>query len=216
LYQRIAVGVLRLVGAIPAVAPEPYYWWLRTGVVGVFPNDDSGTVFGGEVGVGDDYGPGVTVGYQFSERFGVELLGSTPVSHELQGKGALSRLGTVGEVDQLTPTLTLQYHPQLGIPWVKPYVGVGASYTTFFGEATTASLQGALADPGARIDVDGSGGVAAQLGADWPVTDRWSINTALWYFNQDTEADIEANGTTTSVDVEIDPWVTMIGASVRF
>lgn len=210
----LALGGLMI--APNATSAEAGDWLIRTGPAGVFPNDDSDTVFGGEVGVDDGYGLGLTVSYRATDRFGVELLGSTPISHDLEGEAGLSALGDVGEVDQLSPTLSLQYYPQLGTEWVDPYVGAGLTYTAFFDEDSSPSLTGALGDPNASIDVDNTFSPAAQIGADWPVTERIALNTSLWYIDLDTEAAIEAQGTTTNVDVDIDPWVAMIGARFRF
>jgi outer membrane protein len=197
-------------------AAEQGDWRVRTGPIGVFPSDESDAVFGGKVGVSDAYGLGLTVGYQITERFGIEFLGASPISHDLEGEGGLAGLGDVGEVKQLSPTLTVQYYPELATDWVAPYVGIGASYTTFYEEDSASSLSGALGDPDAAIRVDDSASIAFQVGADWPVSEQIAINSALWYVDLDTQADITANGATTTVDVAIEPWVAMIGATYHF
>lgn len=202
-----------------AGAAESGDWRVRTGPIGIFPNDGSESVLGGNVGVDSAGSLGLTVGHMVTDRVGLEVLLSAPVSHDLEGRDGLSGLGDIGEVDQLPPTFSLQYHPRLerlGVEWVEPYVGVGLNYTMFFDEDTSPSLANALGDPQTDIDVDDSLGFAGQVGADWPITRRLSVNTTLWYIDMGTEAHIHAGGSTTTADVDVDPLVAMVGATFRF
>ncbi len=55
--------------------------------------------------------------------------------------------------------------------------------------------------------------MAAQLGADWVLNDRWLLNFDLRWINIETDAKLagETIGT-----VEIDPWVYSINVGYRF
>ena len=87
---------------------------------------------------------------------------------------------------------------------VRPYVGVGLNYTTFFSEDATAVIS--------SIKLDDSFGLALQAGVDVDINDKWYFNAAVRYI------DIETTATTNlgKIDVDIDPYVYQIGVGMRF
>jgi outer membrane protein len=187
-------------------------WLVRVGAVNVSPNDDSGElsgVAGAEVSVDGDTSLGITVGYMLSDRLAIGVLGALPFKHEIKGEGSIASLGTVAEVEQLPPTVTLQYHfaPDSN---VRPYVGAGVNYTTFFSEKTTGDLA-AITD---SISLDDSFGLAAEAGVDVDVGENWFVSAQLWYIDIATTAELGAG--LGSIDVDINPWVFMIGAGRSF
>lgn len=48
------------------------------------------------------------------------------------------------------------------------------------------------------------------------LTDRVLLNAAVWYADIDTEASFDVAGTPGKVDVDIDPYVYMVGLGYRF
>lgn len=53
------------------------------------------------------------------------------------------------------------------------------------------------------------------------ITDTVGVNAAVWWVDIDTEATINAyagntRADTSTIDVDIDPWVYMVGVSYRF
>ena len=123
-------------------------------------------------------------------------------------------LGDIGDAKVLPPTLSLQYHflPDADF---NPFVGIGLNYTTFFSESASSSLEAALGGP-TSIELDDSFGVAGQIGVDWAVREDWFANATLWYVDMSTEATLNTGGVIRTVDVDIDPWVFMFGAGIRF
>jgi hypothetical protein len=84
----------------------------------------------------------------------------------------------LGSAWLLPPTVTLQYHFDPKGASMRPYVGVGVNYTTFFGVDEPAGL---------NIDYDDSFGLALQAGIDIPFGNGWSVNVDVKkiYINTD-------------------------------
>ena len=193
----------------PVSAVEKGDWLVRFGAANVNPNDSSTGLTGvgptATVGVDDNTQVFVNLSYMIKDNVAIELLAATPFSHDIVGTGALAGAGKVAETKQLPPTLSIQYHfkPKAS---VRPYVGAGINYTTFFSEETT----GALA--GTDISLDDSWGLAVQAGVDIDISKDWFFNADVRYINIETTA-TTALGTT---EVEINPTVISLGVGTTF
>lgn len=207
---KIAKTVLSmaLVGGLLGGAAQAYEagnWLFRIGAYGVFPESDNMTNVlgtGATLNVDDGYTLGFNFTYMVTPNIGIELLAALPFKHDITLSGA----GTVAETDQLPPTLSVQYYfmPENTI---RPYVGLGLNYTTFFNTDT----QGALA--GANLELDDSWGVAGQLGVDIDVAPNWFVNADLRYIDISTDATLNGVGIGT---VDINPWVLGLTVGTRF
>lgn len=214
---------------VATVDPDSSSSSLRTGLTGLE------VVPGARVKVGSDTQLGLTFTYMLTDNFAVGLLGATPFKHDIKGDGILNGAGKLGETKHLPPTLTLQYFPMPSGSKFQPYIGAGVNYTNFFEEKTTQTLTGTidavaqatLGTPAGTVDrtdlsLEDSFGIAAEVGLDYMLTDNVGLNAAVWWVDIDTDADIgvyAADGsriTTGELDVEIDPWVYMVGISYRF
>ena len=151
--------------------------------------------------VGDSTRPGVTFVYMYDNNIGFEVLAALPFKHEITVDG----MGKIGETKQLPPTFSVQYYfnPESK---VRPYVGLGLNYTTFF---STESIPGL----GGDLDLDDSFGLAAQVGIDYDINEKWFLTADARYINIETTATNSAAGTT---DVEINPTVLSIGVGYKF
>ena len=99
----------------------------------------------------------------------------------------------------------------------QPYAGVGINYTLFFDE----DLSSARKQQGfSNMKLQDSVGIAGQLGMDYMVTDNLLVNAAVWYVDIDTKASIDGPTALgvgkTKVDVDVDPWVYMVGIGYKF
>ena len=198
-------------------AYEKGTWFARIGPALIEPNDSSNDVEGipnTEVGVDNDVTLGFTIGYMLTSKLAIELLGVTPATHDLRGKDGLSALGKIADVDVFPPTLSLQYHFN-GTGKFRPYIGAGINYTHFPDEDVSSSLETALGG-NTRLDIDDSLGLAAHVGADISINDKWFFNAAVWYADIDADATLKTNGINRDVDIEIDPWVYFIGIGRTF
>jgi outer membrane protein len=107
------------------------------------------------------------------------------------------------------------FNPQSNI---RPYVGAGINFTTFFSTKSTAALDGALG--ATDIKLDDSWGAAAQAGVDVDLNKDWFFNASVWYMDIKTKATLNSisnNVTTTrTVDVTINPWALSVGIGTHF
>ena len=137
-------GLASLVAATSASAAGEKFLF-RVAAAQVNPNDNSTDVvpFGGgaQVAVGNATGLALNVTYLFTPNMGVEVLGSLPFTHDIEGAGTIAGAGKIGETKQLPPTVlfVLRGNDSSGI---HPYVGLGVNYTLFFSEDTEGALAG--------------------------------------------------------------------------
>ena len=176
---------------------------VRGGLAFVSPQTSSDNVLGtGELEIDSNMQLGLTRYYMLTDNWGVELLAATPFSHSVSTAG----LGEVAKVKHLPPTLMAQYYFGDANSKVRPYVGAGINYTTFFDEEG----RGALA--GTDVSVDSSWGMAGQVGLDMAINDRWFVNASAWLIDIDTDVHT-AVGT---INTSIDPVAFMFGVGYRF
>ncbi len=186
--------------ALPAQAYEKGDWLVRVGAGMVDPKSDNSAI------ADVDSGTSLIVNgtYFFTPNVGFEILAAWPFSHDINLDADGSK---VGETKHLPPTFSLQYHFNTDQAF-RPYVGAGLNYTTFFDEETT----GALA--GTSLSLDDSFGIAAQIGADFDVSDTMFLNFDIRWISIETEASIpEAD---LNFDVDIDPMVYSIALGWKF
>ncbi len=202
----LAAGLL----AGTAQAYDAGNWLFRIGAYGVFPESDNLTNVlgtGATLNVDDGYTLGFNFTYMITPNIGIELLAALPINHDIKLSGA----GKVAETDELPPTLSIQYHfmPESS---VRPYVGIGLNYTTFFNTSTNGALEGT------SLSLDDSWGVAGQFGIDIDVAPNWFLNADIRYIGISTDASLSIPGTGT-VDlgtVDINPWVVGLTVGTRF
>ena len=144
-----------------------------------------------------------------TDNIGIGVLAAWPFEHDIDAKGSIAALGTVAETKQLPPTVTLQWHLAPASN-VRPYVGAGINYTNFFSEDT----KGALA--GHSISLDDSWGLALEAGVDIDINSDWFVSGQVWYLDIETDATLSGPTFNTNFDVEIDPWVVMLGIGKKF
>lgn len=192
---------------------------LRVGAATVAPDESSSQVMvdgagiGGRATVDNNTQLGLTMSYMFTDNLALGVLAATPFKHSvaLNGLGALD--GKFADVKHLPPTLTLQYFPLDKSSRFQPYVGAGLNYTTFFSEKLTATRK---AQGFSGLSLKDSWGLALEAGIDWKINDRLLINAAVWHIDIDTKATARLGNSAVRVNVDIDPWVYMVGIGYRF
>ena len=184
--------------SVNALAYEAGDFILRAGVASVQPDESSS---GTKLGVKNDEELGITGVYMVTKNIGVEVLASTPFTHDVTSGGTV-----IGEVKHLPPTVSAQYYFDTGSAFT-PYVGAGVNYFMVLESETKGSLNGK------DLDVDDSVGLAFSAGVDMKLTDDLILNAAVW--NIDVDTDVDVNGSKVT-DLEIDPWVYMLGVGYKF
>lgn len=146
--------------------------------------------------------------YMITDNIGAELILGT-ARHEVK-----SSLGSLGKVNHLPPTLTLQYHfaPEATI---RPYVGAGINYTRFYNDDL---------DKITPLSVEkNSWGYALQVGADVAVNKDWFVNVDVKKLMIKTDVTsvnaVPALGVTAGQNLgtlKINPWVFGVGVGTKF
>jgi outer membrane protein len=188
---------------------------LRAGVASVQPDEDSSALVlngvalaGTSAGVDNSQQLGLTLTYMLTPKWGVGVLAATPFHHDIRAKGLGIR---AGDARQLPPTVTLQYFPLDASSPLQLYIGAGLNYTVFFSEDVSSQLGSG------DLNLDDSFGLAGQIGADCAINKNWVLNASIWYLDIDTDATFKLDGVgRIKADVNIDPWVYMLGLGYRF
>jgi outer membrane protein len=215
----LSVSLLALAIASPAAfAHQEGDIIVRAGAITVAPNEDSGAIHAGGAALAgtkatldSDTQLGLNFAYMLTNNVAIELLAATPFTHNVGTKG-LDGL-KLGEVKQLPPTLSALYYPMESSSVFQPYVGLGINYTWFFddklsNEAEAAGFRG--------LDMKDSWGVSGQVGMDYMLSDNLMINGQVRYIDIDTTGTTYAGDTKVKVNVDVDPWVYMVGLGYKF
>ncbi|MGB4072383.1 OmpW/AlkL family protein [Pseudomonas sp.] len=199
---------------------------VRAGAITVDPHESSGDIWvgalnsdvaGSKATLDSDTQLGLNFAYMLSNNLGIELLAATPFSHDVGVAGMPGGFaglnGKLGELKHLPPTVSLVYYPLDGSSAFQPYVGAGINYTWFFdtklsSEAESKGFSG--------LDMKDSWGLAAQVGMDYMLTDSIMLNAQVRYIDIDTTGTTHILGDKVKVDVDVDPFVYMLGLGYTF
>lgn len=202
----VAATALVVVFSSAANAYEKGDWLLRVGVGHVDPKSDNGDIASVDSGTALVFNGT----YFFTPNVGFEILAATPFSHDIKAADnnpvGIPAGTKVGETKHLPPTFSLQYHFDTQSAF-KPYVGAGVNYTLFFDEETTGPLAGT------SLSLDDSFGLAAQLGADFDISDTMFVNFDVRWVDINTDAELDGAALE---EVEIDPVVYSLTLGWRF
>jgi outer membrane protein len=192
----------------PLAGKQAGTFMIRARAIGVIPEDNSSSIstIGGHVTATPQAAPELDFSYFLTDNVALELIAAT-TRHDV----AANALGTkvdVGSVWALPPTLTLQYHffPHSAF---SPYVGAGVNVTFWYGESAAA--------PTVRHFSVGTGaGPAIQAGFDYNFTGHWFANVDVKQIFLNTDAHVDALGTTVKARTALDPLVVGAGIGYRF
>lgn len=221
----LASSVLALAVAAPAVhAHQAGDIIVRAGAVTAQTKEKSssvkvdrgalaGTNLGGKATIGNDTQLGLNFAYMVTDNWAVELLAATPFKHDVAVKNTDLGSHKLGSLKHLPPTLSAVYYPLDNKSVFQPYVGAGVSYTVMFDE----SVKGSAKELGfSSLRGQNTWGWSAQVGADYMLTDKIMVNGQVRYIDIDTTAYVNYNGNRAKVDVDVKPWVYMLGLGYKF
>jgi outer membrane protein len=206
-----------------ALANQAGDFIVRGGATMVNPdNDKSNIMLAGAdstmtLTVDDNTQLGLNFVYFYDSNWAIELLAATPFKHDvtIQDKNAVLGVdgANLGEVSHLPPTLSALYYFDTNSAF-KPYVGLGINYTVFFDE-DFASAPKSLGL--SNLDLDGSFGLSAQIGADYHLDDKWSLNASMRYIDINTEATFDVAGNNIGkANIDVDPMVYSLMLGYKF
>lgn len=173
-------------------------WSIAAGAHYVDPKSDNGTLENGlSVDVDGDVRPTISGEYFIANNVGVELLAALPFHHDFDLNSPDGTKVLTGKTQHLPPTLSVQYHFDYdNMPMnIKPFVGVGVNYTTFFKERIST---------GGDLNLDDSVGVAGHVGLDIPFAETEAFRIDARYMDIKTDASLDGIDIG---EVDISPWV---------
>jgi len=198
---------------------------VRAGAITVDPREDSsdinhavlGDVAGSKATLDSNTQLGLNFAYMVTDKVGIELLAATPFSHDVGVKGMPGPYaglnGKLGSLKHLPPTLSVVYYPLDKTSAFQPYVGAGINYTWFFDTELSSSAE---SKGFSGLDVKDSWGLAAQVGMDYMLTDNIMLNAQVRYIDIDTTGTTHLAGDKVKVDIDVDPFVYMVGLGYKF
>lgn len=171
-------------------------------------------------GISGNSQPGATFTYMLTDSLAIEWIIAAPFKTNFQATGGIPLVTgspDIGQAKYLPEVVSLQYYPLASDSKWQPYVGLGINYTLFSKEKTSAALNNSAAGA-SRLKVDNSVGLAAQLGVDYQLTDKWLLNAAVWYIDLKTDATITTTnlGKIKIIDIEADPVVVFLSVGYKF
>lgn len=199
--------------AMPAQAYEKGDWILRVGAGMVDPDSPVYSDSADDISAVVDSATSLVFNgtYMMSRNWGFEILAAAPFSHDVKvGPADLSSTVKIGEVKQIPPTFSFQYH-FLPDGTFRPYAGLGLNYTMFYDETIDQAVF-----PGASLSVDNSFGVAAQLGADIGLGEKWLLNFDFRYISIAPKATLFDGTESDTVTLDINPFVYSLTVGYRF
>lgn len=199
---------------------------VRAGAITVDPQESSSDIWVGALGtdvagtkatLDSDTQLGLNFAYMLTNNIGIELLAATPFSHNVGVKGMPGGFaglnGKLGELKHLPPTLSVVYYPLDASSAFQPYFGAGINYTWFFDTKLSSDAE----DKGfSGLDMKDSWGLAAQVGMDYMLTDNIMLNAQVRYIDIETTGTTHILGDKVKVDVDVDPFVYMVGLGYKF
>nr|WP_322104146.1 OmpW family outer membrane protein [Paraburkholderia sp. J41] len=175
-------------------------WLVRLRAITIAPDARaSGTLDALGADVNNATVPELDFTYMMTDALGVELILGTSRNH------VTSKIGDLGGVGVLPPTLLLQYHFN-NAGKVRPYVGAGMNYTLFYNNGLHAG------DESVSIN-NHSFGPALQFGIDFQVSKRVFVNADIKKIWMHTDASL---GGTPLGTLHIDPLVVGLGVGMKF
>lgn len=206
----------------PALAYEPGTFVLRGGVGTVDPKSNNLSFSDGidEVTLCVDKSTSMTLTgtYMINENWAFDVLAALPFKHDIDATvdvGAGPETMKIADTKQLPPTFSIQYHFSPDSDF-QPYMGLGLNWTTF---SSTKLAPDMIDEDVAKLYLDDSYGIAAQIGGDWKVGDRMVVNFDVRWIDIDSDILVSGPAFTGKEKLgtaEIDPWVYALNLGYQF
>lgn len=194
----LAAALLAALSATSVAAQSQGDFTIGLGIASVMPKSNNGILAGGQADIGNDVRPTITAEYFIRDNLGIELLAATPFEHSINIAG----IGAAGTTKHLPPTLSLNYHFPTNSA-LKPYIGAGVTYTTFFQEESALGT----------LELDDSFGLSLQVGLDYEISETAALRANLRWMDIDSDASLNGASIGTA---EIDPYVVNLAYVIKF
>ena len=223
--MKISVRIIAAAAALAACglasAQSAGSWMARVGVTHLAPDVDSGNLSAPsfantkvDAKNNTQLGGGIT--YMVTDNLALDVPLATPFKHDLMGDGAIAGVGKLGSTKAIPATLMLQYRFNEANAPFRPDVGLGVTYAHFYGEKTTATLNGLTGGTQANpttAKVDDKFGALAQLGFVYNFNERWFVDASYSKSFLKTKIHLSSGQ---SINVKLNPNVFALAVGYRF
>jgi len=158
---------------------------------------------------------------RLSSRFDVELAIGYPPLAKIKGSGPQD-LGSVpynGQVIAsarwIAPTLFVEYKFMSENSRLRPYIGVGVNYTTFYDRDSTAAGDAVSGGP-TKLSMTASVGPAATVGLSYHLSGHWSLYGSYNVAQVKTSLAAYTGGVVRTTNISFGPQVLIIAAGYSF
>jgi len=225
----IAVGTIAasLWAASAFADDEVYHTSFRVGAYFVFYHSHADDISGPYVPAGvnldakDTQTLYVGITERISPHFETELALGYPPQSKVEGRGPAT-LGSVpynGQIISsarwLSPTLLLEYKFLPETAKLRPYIGVGVNYTTFYDRDSTAQGNAATGGP-TRLSLTASVGPVGTVGLSYNVSGRWHVYASYSISQVKTTLDAETAGVKRTTRISFGPQALVISGGYSF
>jgi outer membrane protein len=215
--------------AVPALADDDavYNNSLRAGLYSIFYHTSSDDLSGPYVPAGVGFKAlnleTLYLGYVRTvvPHFEIELAAGYPPLSKVQGQGPAT-LGSVpynGQVISsarwISPTLLFEYSFLEPTAKLRPYIGVGVNYTTFYDRINTAQGNAASGGP-TKLSLTPSVGPAATVGLQYAVTSRWHLYASYSASRVNTTIDAYTAGFERTTRIHFGPQALVVSGGYSF
>ena len=156
-----------------------------------------------------------------SSNFDVELTAGYPPLQKTVGKGPAT-LGSVpynGQVIAtarwLAPTLLLEYKFLSDNSKVRPYIGVGVNYTTFYDRDSTAQGNAASGGP-TKLSLTSSVGPAGTVGVAYHISGNWHAYASYSISKVSTDLTADTAGVIRTTHINFGPQALVVSVGYSF
>jgi outer membrane protein len=161
---------------------------------------------GAGISTTEGYAAHVEAGWFISDNIALALSVQAPFETDNNPAGSLTGLGNLGTDRFALASLGVQYHfNRTGV--ISPYVGAGLSYYHVLG-----------IDDGVvqNLSIENAFGSVIQLGVDYALTPKWSLNLDIKKMYIETQATGVLGGAPTDSTAVLDPLVISAGFGFKF
>jgi outer membrane protein len=229
---RVTVAALAAVaallgGAATAAADDNYSNDFRLGLYSVFYHASADNLQGPFVPPGTNIKAEnvetLYVGYirRLSPHFAAELAFGWPPLTKTEGQGPAT-LGSVpynGQVIStarwIAPTVFLEYVFCDEGARLRPFIGIGVNYTTFYDRDSTAAGNAASGGP-TKLELTNSTGPAATAGLNYKINNRWDLNASYSFSRVDTTLTAYTAGIVRTTTIDFNPQALVVSVGYRF
>jgi len=225
-----ATALVALFQALPAAADDSdpvYNNDFRVGLYSVFYHTSGDDLQGPYVPAGVNFKADnletLYVGYVRSLPANLQVevaLGYPPLS-KVEGKG----LATVGSVPYngqvvssarwLSPTVLLEYVFLSPDSKLRPFIGAGVNYTSFYDRNQTAAGDAATGGP-TKVSLSSSVGPAGTVGATYKFTSHWHLNMSYSITRVNSHVELDTAGVLRTTEIKFGPQALVVSGGYSF